>query len=1012
MKNPLSAAVCLVGCGILAAAVSRIAHAEDIDIYAGGGVSTDLPNVILVLDSSANWSSSIPVGNCYYKDDGVLTSNGPKATSPNKEQGTKMGIEKCALYNLIDSLPVRSDGSAEFNVGLMLFNESPASNSGGYPRRALVALNSANKTALKSAIAGLGINADKGNNAAFSKALYEAFLYFKAAKPYRGTAGTKWDHAATVGGLAGGNYITNANTGCARNHIIFIANGGPGEVTDSDAKALLAAAGGSTTPIVYPTSYVTNSDQANWADEFARFMFGADVSSQAQAQNIITHAVAVTGASSDGKYPNFIKSIAKHGGGHYVEASDSDSLSLELKNIFIEIQAVSSVFSAASLPISVNASGTYLNRIYMGMFVPDREARPRWNGNLKQYQFSYDQATDSLSLVDRSNKSAISSSSGFISPTASSFWTTDSSFWINQPSGVPLSASDNPDGDVVQKGAVAQGLRTAYATDQSGRKVFTCLSCASGTVLGSDDDTSFATSNSGITSGLLNVGSGTERDALIDWVRGTDNQGDEAGPGGTTTVRPSIHGDALHSRPAAINYGGSTGVVVFYGANDGMLHAVNGEQTGADAGSELWSFVPEEMLGRLNRLRTNSPIIAFPNIPLSVSPTPTRRDYFVDGPVSFYEHFNSSGAADKVYLYVAMRRGGRVLYAFDVTDPTVPKYLWKVTPAEVPELGYTWSEARVAKIRGNANPVLVMGAGYDPAAEDVTPTGTATMGNSVVILDAFTGEPLRAFTGIDRPVPADVSLIDSDFDGYIDRAYAVDLGGTIYRIDFEPAGDSSSSGWQMLRLAELGTSGGKKFFYRPDVVLTKNYATILVGSGDREKPLLAATTDYFYSVIDPTVGKTPPGGFTSTKFADLIGQSDAGMPAGGKGCYIALDTAGEKVVTSALTVGGNTYFSTNMPQPVAANSCSSNLGVATVYSVPLQCKTPTKVVLNGGGLPPSPVAGIVQVAYTNPDGSVVMRQQPFIIGSGAKASPIEVEKVKIPVSPRRTRRYWYYESAQ
>src|SRR5262245_15571392 len=104
----------LAASAILGMFAPCLAQAEDIDIYAGGGgVAADRPNVILILDSSANWSSNIPVPDCYFKDNGVLTTNGPKATNPNKEQGTKMGIEKCALYNLVDALPVQSDGSAE-----------------------------------------------------------------------------------------------------------------------------------------------------------------------------------------------------------------------------------------------------------------------------------------------------------------------------------------------------------------------------------------------------------------------------------------------------------------------------------------------------------------------------------------------------------------------------------------------------------------------------------------------------------------------------------------------------------------------------------------------------------------------------------------------------------------------------------------------------------------------------------------------------------------------------------
>jgi type IV pilus assembly protein PilY1 len=68
-------------------------------------------------------------------------------------------------------------------------------------------------------------------------------------------------------------------------------------------------------------------------------------------------------------------------------------------------------------------------------------------------------------------------------------------------------------------------------------------------------------------------------------------------------VRPSIHGDVLHSRPVAINCGGSRGVVVYYGANDGMLRAINGNQTGSGVGSEMWAFVAPEHFAPLRRQR-------------------------------------------------------------------------------------------------------------------------------------------------------------------------------------------------------------------------------------------------------------------------------------------------------------------------------------------------------------------------------------------------------------------------
>jgi hypothetical protein len=76
---------------ILAAplAAASVAIAEDIDIFGRVSPQNELPNVLIMWDSSANWGANISEKDCSY-DDG---SGGPKATAPDKEQGTKFGIE-------------------------------------------------------------------------------------------------------------------------------------------------------------------------------------------------------------------------------------------------------------------------------------------------------------------------------------------------------------------------------------------------------------------------------------------------------------------------------------------------------------------------------------------------------------------------------------------------------------------------------------------------------------------------------------------------------------------------------------------------------------------------------------------------------------------------------------------------------------------------------------------------------------------------------------------------------
>ena len=130
------------------------------------------------------------------------------------------------------------------------------------------------------------------------------------------------------------------------------------------------------------------------------------------------------------------------------------------------------------------------------------------------------------------------------------------------------------------------------------------------------------------------------------------------------------------------------------------------------------------------------------------------------------------------------------------------------------------------------------------------------------------------------------------------------------------------------------------------------------------------------------------------------------------GYYVTLGT-GEKVVNAPLTVAGYTYFGTNTPATPSANSCTTNLGIAKGYRVsPLAGKT-TYVTYDGGGLPPSPVAGAVAVIV---NGKTMVL--PFCIGCGGNPDCVGSDcktaigggKPPISVSTSRSRTYWYKES--
>jgi Fe-S-cluster-containing hydrogenase component 2 len=49
---------------------------------------------------------------------------------------------------------------------------------------------------------------------------------------------------------------------------------------------------------------------------------------------------------------------------------------------------------------------------------------------------------------------------------------------MGTPPNAADKTSDSPDGDIVEKGGIAQQIRTTYATSQSARKLYTCIGCS------------------------------------------------------------------------------------------------------------------------------------------------------------------------------------------------------------------------------------------------------------------------------------------------------------------------------------------------------------------------------------------------------------------------------------------------------------------------------------------------------------------------------------------------------
>ncbi len=963
---------------VILMAVSSALYAEDIDIFLNNpNASAGNPNVLLILDNTTNWSSNL---------DGE----------------TRFAREVAALQAVVDTL------DANINLGLMMMHED---GNGGYVRYGARPMNDYNKKSLKEVLGKLIINQDATaqGNGKYGTMMFEAYKYFggggtssdttpspegpSAHGPvlYQGGAPTKkstddkrsfvfnphylgYSFPQQASGSAllskiSSKYQPLVTDTCSKNFIIIISNGLPPKNVENEMAGIINGLGGNATPIPLKNSKA----QTTFSDEMARFLANNDVSPIPGDQFVTTYSLAVYEAGTENKPAvagaiELMASTARQGKGEFFPATDATQLAEALESIFNQIQAVDSVFASVTLPVSVNVRGTHLNQVYMGVFRPNENDNARWLGNLKQYKVA---ETDEAGvfLADASGNPVQNPATGFVRDTAESFWTVDSDFWSFSPSGEPPSASDLPDGPLVEKGGAAQQIRTQFPSSQASRQVYT------GNMI-SFDTTTFNPSKPSVQA-LLGAADASEAEAIINWARGQDNK-DENGNGVFTDIRPSVHGDVLHSQPAVINFSDDPDdVMVFYGSNDGALRAIQGGR-GNNGGQEHWSYIATEFLPKLKKIRDN-------NVPRSaVNPKP----YFFDGPITQFQHDG------RRYLYVTARRGGRLIYAFDITNPTSPSLLWRKTNTQLPELGQTWSapSPTILNLNNVATPVIVMGAGYDPNQDRHSP-GNDTMGRGIFILDALTGDAIAQFGPGDHSdlrfsIPASVTVFDSDRDGFSDRIYVGDTGGQVWRADISALKPEE---WKIHKLAELGitapfagSADRRKFLFAPDVVSGTDdlgsYYAILIGTGDREKPFEESVENHFYLIKDrsdllysgPTdlrLSHLYDATANLIQFGTETEQKDAelGLRVGG---YIRLQK-GEKVTTKAITVSGFSYFNTNQPSSAAANSCNANLGVARQYVIAFDTLGIPESILNssnnfsiddrfdelaGGGFAPTPTA--------------------------------------------------------
>jgi len=845
---------------------------------------------------TGNWVNWLPIGN---------------NTTP------KIDIAKNVVTNLINTTTGVKFGVLNFNDndddghGHEIASEEGARflSYNGYTAYVKDMSVGSNKANLISAINH--INAT--TNTPLAESLFEAMRYYQGG--------------ATAFSAANGNitYTSPIEAECQLNYVIIVTDG----MSTHDRNSVL-------------TTICTNGDCDNdndaaknasissggsdYLDDVAKYMHTNDMNSSfTGAQTVTTYTIGFGLGGADAAAVQLLADTAANGGGQAYLATNTATLSQKLANVVGSILATNSSFVAPVVPVSP-ANKTYSgNNVYIGFFRPSQLGF--WSGNIKKY------GIQNGVIVDANGNAATDSNGNFL-VSAKSYW------------------SPAPDAGEVEEGGVG-GLLAAR--DPSTRLLYTYLGTNSSLTNSSN---LFGKTNGGLTPAMFGYSASdtTSKNNMIDFVYGYDVFGSSP-----TATRDWVMGDVLHSRPAVVSYNQNLSVV-YVGSNDGMLHAFEdnfGTNSSTD-GTEKWGFVPPDVIPNLNKM------------------TGSVHSYFVDGSPSVYINDANSdgqittGGSDQVILIFGEHRGGSTFWALDVTNPTSPVFKWKIdsTTTGFSELGQTWSQPQIGKmnIGGTTKSVMIIGGGYDDVHEDTLPPTSDTKGRAVYAVDVLTGAKIWEYSyatsvtsdsgntkdDMTYSIPSDVTILDTNNDGLVDRVYVGGVGGQMWRFD---VGDSNTSNWtgKIIFKSNPGndSSTGRKIFYPPDVTFETNFQFVFFGTGDREHPVSSTSVvDRLYAVRDYSAsGFTTEGSSSASatnKLMDVTSDvlQDPGSSsstinttttnlAGNGGWYIRLTgQTAEKDLAPVVVFNKEVTFTTYAPLQISSSgTCAANLGTGYAYSL-------------------------------------------------------------------------------
>ncbi len=125
---------------------------------------------------------------------------------------------------------------------------------------------------------------------------------------------------------------------------------------------------------------------------------------------------------------------------------------------------------------------------------------------------------------------------------------------------------------------------------------------------------------------------------------------------------------------------------------------------------------------------------------------------------------------------------------------------------------------------------------------------------------------------------SDLTTLDlNNNGGYIDRVYATDTGGNLWRFDTT---DRNPANWTAEIMFSANSAAdanvGRKFFYQPSVAVQNGQTWVCFNSGDREHPLNLPVVDRLYCIKDyyNKYDYASISGFENHTTADAVNESD------------------------------------------------------------------------------------------------------------------------------------------